>query len=148
MVLEEKVKPVYDEDWDDMDKAKYDELVVLGRQMLGKEIPPANESLIYMSARMTINQMKGKFSDLTQDQLKKIKRANNRAFNQLVHETPVDNEFYYSSNNPMNKTDDELYDANRIKPDDIDDKSSNLIIEECDPDNYLVQQTNKMLEID
>ena len=140
MVVEEQVKPVYDDDWNDLDKAKYDELVILGRQMIGKEIAPANEPLIYMSARMTINQMKGKFTDLTQDELKKIKRANNRAFNQLVHETPPDNEFYYSSNNPMNKTDDQLYDITRVKPDDCDSNTSNVIIEECDPD--------KMLEID
>lgn len=147
MSIEEAPRPVYDDDWDDMDKAKYDELVVLGRQMLGKEIPPANEPLIYMSARMTINQMKGKFTDLSKDELDKIKRSNNRAFNQLVHETPGDNEFYYSSNNPINKTDDELYDATRVKPDDYDEITSNVAIEESDPDNYLVKQVDQMLGV-
>ena len=33
MSIEEAPRPVYDDDWDDMDKAKYDELVVLGLQM-------------------------------------------------------------------------------------------------------------------
>ena len=140
MVLEEKPRDIYDEDWTDEDKAKYHELVNVGRGMIGKDIPKSNSFLVEMTARMTINQMKGKYSDLTNEEIDKIKRANKRAYSQLVHETPP-NEYYYSSNNPITWTDEELYDKTRVKPDDDD------VIKEEDPDNYLVEQVDKMLEI-
>jgi hypothetical protein len=140
MVLEEKVRDIYDDDWNEEDIGKYHELVNVGRTMIGKDIPPSNSFLVEMTARMTINQMKGKYSNLTNEEIDKIKRANKRAYSQLVHNTPP-NEFYYSSNNPINWTDEELYDKTRVKPDEDD------VIKEEDPDNYLVEQVNKMMEI-
>jgi|DEB0MinimDraft_4_1074332.scaffolds.fasta_scaffold00404_6 hypothetical protein len=130
------------EDWTDADRANYYALCLDGEKLIGSVIAPNNKFLIQMSARMTIEQSKGKFSDLTNDEIERIKRANNTAFKQMVHHTPTDNEFYYSSNNPINKTDEELYEMNTKKPEQDDD-----IIQEDDPDNYLVQQVDKMLEI-
>ena len=141
MVLEDNPKKVFDDDWSEDEIAMYDEMVALCETRIGKDISHSNRFLIEMGAKMTINQMKGKYSDLTTDEIEKIRRSNLRAYKTPIHDTPT-NDWYYSPDNPINKTDDELYDMTRVKPDEDDN-----IIEEDDPDNYLVKQVDKMLEI-
>ena len=141
MVVEDKPRSVYDDDWTEEDIAKYDEMVALGETRVGKDISPANKFIVEMCAKMTINQMKGKYSDLTPDEIDRIRRSNLRAYKTPIHETPP-NDWYYSPENPINKTDAELYDMTRKKPDE-DDKA----IEEGDEDNYIAEQVDKMLEI-
>lgn len=133
MVLEDKPRSVYDDDWTEEDIAKYDELVALGQTKIGKDIAPANKFIIEMGAKLTINQMKGKYSTLTNEEIEKVKRSNLNAYNTPVHETPY-NTWYYSPDNPINKSDEELYDMTRKKPDDdtiqITDMTSNITIDE------------------
>ena len=48
MVLEDKPRSVYDDDWTEDDIAKYDEMIALGQTRIGKDISPANKFIIEM----------------------------------------------------------------------------------------------------
>lgn len=45
--------------WTEEDKANYYDLITRGQALLGKQIPYKDEFLIDLSARMTINKLKG-----------------------------------------------------------------------------------------
>jgi len=115
-------------------------MITNGRNMLGNEIPHDDAFLLDMAARMTINQKKGYKSSYTDEEIRQIKQNNLDAFNGgSTFETPYD-EWHDSPENPINWSDEKLNSQYR-NPNDDD------VIKEEDPDNYLVNQVNKMLEI-
>ena len=65
--------------WDEEDKANYFDLISRGQSLIGKTIAPRDEFLIDMSAKMTINQIKGYKDEKTEEevaeQMKKHKDA-------------------------------------------------------------------------
>lgn len=139
-MLKERVKQVFPDEWTEEDKIMYDSMINYGRNMLGNEIPHEDAFLLDMSARMTINQKKNYKSTYTDEEIKQIKQNNLNAFESgVVFETPY-NEWHDSPDNPITWSDDKL-NAQYRKPNDID------VIKEEDPDNYVVEQVNKMLEI-
>jgi hypothetical protein len=64
-------KFIYPEHWDDEDKANYDALIAQGQALIGKKIAKCDEFLLDLSAKMTINKIKGYKSDLTLEEITK-----------------------------------------------------------------------------
>ena len=142
------MKTVYPTNYNDEDKAIYLDLITRGKQLLGTEIGYDEEYLLDLSAKITINQMRGYDNGLSQeevDEIKKIHKSNMSG----TFETPPD--MFYDGlirteagdmPHPLMKQPEEVYYENQKKPDDDD-----VVIEEADPDNYLVKQVQTMLEI-
>ena len=141
------MKTIYPENYNDEDKAIYLDLITRGKQLLGTEIGYDEEYLLDLSAKITINQMRGYDNGLSQeevDEIKKIHKSNMSG----SFETPSD--MFYNGlirteagtmEHPLMKKSEEVYKEHQTKPDDDD-----VVIEEADPDNYLVKQV-EMLEI-
>ena len=140
------MKTIYPENYNDEDKAIYLDLITRGKQLLGTEIGYDEEYLLDLSAKITINKMRGYDNGLSQeevDEIKKIHKSNMSG----TFQTPSD--MFYEGlirteagtmEHPLMKKPEEVYKEHQTKPDDDD------VIEEADPDNYLVKQV-KMLEI-
>ena len=80
---------------------------------------------------------------LSDDEIKQIKQNNLNAFESgVVFETPY-NEWHDSPDNPINWSNEKL-NAQYLIPND----DNVNVIEECDEDNYLVKQVDKMLGVD
>ena len=62
-------KIVYPLGWDDEDKANYDALISQGQALIGKKLAKCDSFLLDLSAKMTINQIKGYKTDLTEDEI-------------------------------------------------------------------------------
>jgi len=62
-------KIVYPSHYDDEDKANYDALIAQGQALIGKKIAKCDEFLLDISAKMTINKIKGYNTDLTPDEI-------------------------------------------------------------------------------
>jgi len=54
----------------DEDKANYHDMISRGEALLGKQIPHCDKFLLDLSARMTINQIKGYQDEKTDDEVK------------------------------------------------------------------------------
>jgi len=140
------MKIVYPDNYSSEDKAIYLDLITRGKQLLGTEIGYDEEYLLDLSAKITINKMRGYDNGLSQeevDEIKKIHKSNMSG----TFQTPSD--MFYEGlirteagtmEHPLMKKPEEVYKEHQTKPDDDD------VIEEADPDNYLVKQV-KMLEI-
>jgi hypothetical protein len=114
-------KIIYPNNYNDEDKAIYLDLITRGKQLLGSEIGYDEEYLLDLSAKITINQMRGYDPDMFYDGLIKTEEG--------------------IMKHPLMKQPEEVYYENTKNPDEDD------VIQEGDPDNYLVQQVEKMLEI-
>ena len=62
-------KITYPSHYDDEDKANYDALISQGQALIGKKLAKCDEFLLDLSAKMTINQIKGYKTDLTEDEI-------------------------------------------------------------------------------
>jgi len=141
------MKVVYPENYNDEDKAIYLDLITRGKQLLGTEIGYDEEYLLDISAKITINQMRGYDNGLRQEEVDEIKKIHKNNMSGTF-ETPSD--MFYEGliktemgeiPHPLYKQPEEVYYENQKKPDDDD------VIQEGDPDNYLVKQVESMLEI-
>lgn len=79
---------VYPEDYNDADKAAYDDLISRGRQLIGSKLKPNDEFLLDLSAKITINQWRGYKNDLTDDEIQEIKKMHKESAQAGVIETP------------------------------------------------------------
>jgi hypothetical protein len=140
------MKVVYPENYNDEDKAIYLDLITRGKQLLGTEIGYDEEYLLDLSAKITINKMRGYDNGLSQEEVEEIKKIHKSNMSGTF-QTPSD--MFYEGlirteagtmEHPLMKKPEEVYKEHQTKPDDDD------VIEEADPDNYLVKQV-KMLEI-
>ncbi len=120
-------KVIYPEDYTDEDKAIYDDLYSRGKQLIGTKINPKNEFLLDLSAKITINQMKGIDNGLTKDEIEEVKnlhKTTNGTF-----ETPP--ELFYDGlqrtsdgksiiKHPLSVSEEEMFDKHRVPPKDVE----------------------------
>jgi len=62
LILREKIYTmtfIYPETYTDEDKAIYDDMISRGQALIGKKLKKQDEFLLDLSAKITINQMKG-----------------------------------------------------------------------------------------
>lgn len=62
-------KIIYPSHYDDEDKANYDALIAQGQAMIGKKLARCDEFLLDLSAKMTINKIKGYKTDLSEEEI-------------------------------------------------------------------------------
>ena len=112
-------KIIYPEHYDDEDKANYDALISQGQALIGKKLAKCDEFLLDLSAKMTINKIKGYKSDLTEEEIIEQMRNHKEALKDNAISTPEKlyeigqhplelNPFY--KNEPPENNDPEPYD--------------------------------------
>tara|TARA_R110001592_G_scaffold338236_1_gene625212 strand:+ start:12418 stop:12876 length:459 start_codon:yes stop_codon:yes gene_type:complete len=67
-------KIIYPSDYNDELKAIYDDLYSRGLTLVGKKIRPQDEFLLDLSAKITINQMRGIDNNLSKEQIEEMKQ--------------------------------------------------------------------------
>ena len=86
-------KIIYPEHYSDEDKAIYDDLLSRGETLIGKKLSENERFLLDLSAKITINQLRGYNSGYTTDQINEMKKIHKEMANAGVIETPAD-KFY------------------------------------------------------
>lgn len=81
-------KYVYPDYYDDEDKANYDDLMSRGQALLGKKISYKEEYLLDMSAKITINQIKGYRNEMTHEEIREQMKLHSDALKENVVYTP------------------------------------------------------------
>jgi hypothetical protein len=79
---------VYSEHWDDEDKANYDMLIAQGQALIGKKLPKCDDFLLDLSAKVTINKIKGYESDLTHEEVLQQMKDHKQALKENSITTP------------------------------------------------------------
>ena len=121
-------KIIYPSDYNDELKAIYDDLYSRGMNLIGKKIKPEDEFLLDLSAKITINQMRGLDNNLTMDQIEEMKQTHKKNMLQSVHDTPL--ELYENGlmrtedgksviRHPLDIPQEEIFDKTRIPPKDV-----------------------------
>ena len=143
------MKTIYPEDYTDEDKAIYDDLYSRGSQLLGKKLSYNDEFLLDLSAKITINQMKGINNGLSKEEVDEIRNIHKQNMSGTF-ETPP--ELYYEGlmrtsdgksvvKHPLTITEEEMFDKYRIPPKDVEIK------EPCVDVKILSDKVDEMLEI-
>ena len=143
------MKTIYPEDYTDEDKAIYDDLYSRGSQLLGKKLSYNDEFLLDLSAKITINQMKGINNGLSKEEVDEIRNIHKQNMSGTF-ETPP--ELYYEGlmrtsdgksvvKHPLTITEEEMFDKYRIPPKDVE------IQEPCVDVKILSDKVDEMLEI-
>ncbi len=81
-------KIVYPEHYDDEDKANYDALIAQGQALIGKKIAKCDEFLLDLSAKMTINKIKGYKNDLTLEEITEQMKTHKQSLKEVELTTP------------------------------------------------------------
>jgi len=81
-------KTIYPSHYDDEDKANYDALIAQGQALIGKKLAKCDEFLLDISAKMTINKIKGYKSDLTEDEINEQMKNHKNALKEFEVQTP------------------------------------------------------------
>ena len=126
------MKTIYPEDYTDEDKAIYDDLYSRGSQLLGKKLSYNDEFLLDLSAKITINQMKGINNGLSKEEVDEIRNIHKQNMSGTF-ETPP--ELYYEGlmrtsdgksvvKHPLTITEEEMFDKYRIPPKDVEIKEA------------------------
>ena len=91
----------YPDNYDEEDKAVYDDLILKGKQMIGSKIKENESYLIELGARMTIFQMKNpeKISNMTVEEIEARRAEHLKALRQPVHMTPLN--LFEEGKNPL-----------------------------------------------
>lgn len=118
------MKVIYPTDYTDEDKAVYDDLISRGEMLIGKKISKNDEFLLDLSAKMTINQMKGYKSGLSKEEIDELKAIHKESALTPNFETPP--ELYYEGllrnedgdtiPHPLAKSSEEYYADNMQEP--------------------------------
>lgn len=98
----------YPEDYNETDKAIYDDLISRGEALIGKKIKNEDRFLLDLSAKITINQMKGVSNNFTDEEIETLKQKHKEAVEAGIIETPPD-QFYKMLNHPLSKPAEEYY---------------------------------------
>ena len=145
------MKTIYPVDYTDEDKAIYDDLYSRGTQLLGKKISYNDEFLLDLSAKITINQMKGIDNGLSKEEIDEIKNIHKQNMSGSF-ETPP--ELFYDGlmrtsdgksviKHPLSVSEEEMFEKYRKPPKDVVDPTP------CDDDvdvNFLTKKVDEMLE--
>jgi len=120
-------KIIYPSDYNDELKAIYDDLYSRGMNLIGKKFKPEDEFLLDLSAKITINQMRGLDNNLTMEQIEEMKQTHKKNMLQSVHDTPP--ELYEDglmrtedgkvTRHPLDIPQEEIFDKTRIPPKDV-----------------------------
>lgn len=86
-------KIIYPSNYSDSDKAIYDDLLSRGETLIGKKLSENERFLLDLSAKITINQLRGYDSGYTTDEINDMKKIHKEMANAGVIETPAD-KFY------------------------------------------------------
>tara|TARA_B110000259_G_scaffold68569_1_gene80826 strand:- start:9848 stop:10228 length:381 start_codon:yes stop_codon:yes gene_type:complete len=81
---------VYPDHYTNQDKAMYDDMLSRGEALIGKKLMESERFILDLSAKMTINKMKGLSNNLTQDEVDEIKAIHKENSNTLNFTTPPD----------------------------------------------------------
>tara|TARA_R110000772_G_scaffold75257_1_gene163406 strand:- start:160 stop:567 length:408 start_codon:yes stop_codon:yes gene_type:complete len=118
------MKVIYPTDYTDEDKAIYDDLLSRGEILIGKKVSKNDAFLLDLSAKMTINQMKGYKSGLTKEEIDELKEIHRQSALTQTFETPP--ELYYEGllrtedgdciAHPLAKSSEEYYADNMQEP--------------------------------
>lgn len=128
---------VYPDEYTDEDKAVYDDLMSRGRMMIGKKVKKANEFLLDLAAKMTINQMKGYKPDLSPDEILSQMAGHKEALQGLDLTTPVN--MYEEGQHPL--------ELNPIPKTEFNDKNENEY-EAITNQDYTPEPANKAHVLD
>lgn len=113
----------YPNDYTDYDKSIYDDLISRGRQLIGIKLTEKEAFLLDLSAKITINQMKGYSNNLTDEQIQSLKEDVALNDTKLYH-TPADLyvDGYRELENgekvrhPLDKPEEECYNERIVNP--------------------------------
>ena len=83
-------KTVYPADYTEDDIANYDLLIAQGTNLIGTKLRPDETWILQLAAKMTINKSKNISSELTQDEIDKLRELHEKTRKQGVFETPED----------------------------------------------------------
>ena len=117
-------KTVYPAHYTEDDIANYDMLISQGMNLIGTKLRQDETWVLELSAKMAINKHKGIDSELTQEEIDKLRKLHEDTRKQGVFETPSDymkDGFIHPTNgdepyeNPLNKSA-EYYNEQRLKP--------------------------------
>ena len=117
-------KTVYPADYTEDDIANYDMLISQGMNLIGTKLRQDETWVLELSAKMAINKHKGIDSELTQEEIDKLRELHEKTRKQGVFETPSDymkDGFIHPTNgdepyeNPLNKSA-EYYNNLRLQP--------------------------------
>ena len=117
-------KTIYPSHYTEDDIANYDMLIAQGTNLIGTKLKQGEEWILEISAKMAINKSKGIDSELTQEEVEKLRELHEKTRKEEVFETPEDymkDGIIYPTNgdepyeNPLNKSA-EYYNEQRLKP--------------------------------
>lgn len=143
-------KIIYPEHYTLEDQAMYDDLLSRGETMIGKKLSENERFLLDLSAKITINQLKGINSGFSDEEIAEMRRTHKEMANAGTIETPPES-FYdgliklsdgTTFQHPLSKPAEYYYEQNKKAPE--EDKNDDDVILESDADNYLAQQMNKL----
>ena len=83
-------KTVYPADYTEDDIANYDMLISQGMNLIGTKLRQDETWVLELSAKMAINKHKGIDSELTQEEVDKLRELHEKTRKQGVFETPSD----------------------------------------------------------
>jgi hypothetical protein len=83
-------KVIFPDFYDEEDKANYHDMISRGQALLGKQIPHKDQFLLDLSARMTINQIKGYQDEKTDVEVKEQQQKHKDAQKEAHIITPDD----------------------------------------------------------
>ena len=111
------MKTVYPDNYSDDDKGMYDDMILKGQALIGNKISKNDAFLIDLASRMTINQINGRLTSLSKEEIEASRTLHRLAMNTPLHETPID--IFDEKEHPLSKPAQEFYEENMTKP--IDD---------------------------
>lgn len=138
----ENIKMEYPEDYNDEDKATYDDLISRGMALVGTKVKQDDIWLLHLSAKIVINQAKGYNTGFTKEEIEITKKLHRDTMNTNVFETPAHlyedgmmrTEDGSIRRHPLDKSQEECYAERMKKPDD-------------DGVDYLNGKIDEMLEV-
>ena len=138
----ENIKMEYPEDYNDEDKATYDDLISRGMALVGTKVKQDDIWLLHLSAKIVINQAKGYNTGFTKEEIEITKKLHRDTMNTNVFETPAHlyedgmmrTEDGSIRRHPLDKSQEECYAEMIKKPDD-------------DGVDYLNGKIDEMLEV-
>ena len=83
-------KIIYPDHYSPEDKAMYDDLISRGDALIGKKLSENERFLLDLSAKITINQMKGYTSGFSDEEIEEMKKIHKEMANAGVINTPPD----------------------------------------------------------
>ena len=83
-------KTIYPAHYTPDDIATYDMLIAQGKNLIGTKLRQDENWILELSAKMTINKHKGLDSELTQEEIDKLRELHEKTRQQGVFETPED----------------------------------------------------------